>query len=157
MTRQPVLCNGQKTGRSCVHYWAHVEKVESANADYIRLGQTWRVCGWHPSIANEMSADQLAVRCNQYTPRWLPLWKRPLALLRIVDDPGTYQSEYEEYRPLTPEQIKALQDDGPSLSEHVAEQVASLEREALRPMKKPEVSLDDAVDDLAEGDGGIFS
>lgn len=110
MNRQPRLCNGQKTGRACVHYWAHNEPVESANSDVLRLGQLFRVCGVHPSIAHEMESHQLATHCNRYEPRRLPLYKRPLRWLRIIDDPGAYNPAVEEYRPLTPEEVQALRD-----------------------------------------------
>lgn len=110
MHAQPRLCNGQKTGRACVHYWAHNEPVESANSDVLRLGQLFRVCGVHPSIAHEMESHQLATHCNRYAPRRLPLYKRPLRWLRIIDDPGAYNPSVEEYRPLTPEEVKAIRD-----------------------------------------------
>lgn len=139
MNKQPSLCNGESNGRSCVFYWAHVEKVESGNADHLRLGQVFRICGYHPSLALEM--DKLAVRCNRYEPRRLPMWKRPLALLRIIDDPGRFQEDYEVYKPLTPADVQALQPP------------RSFSERSNNTPAEPEVSLDDAFD----GDNGIFS
>lgn len=149
MLRQQALCNGQKTGRSCVHYWAHVEKVESHNPDFIRLGQVFRVCGFHPSLAHEMSEEQLAVRCNQYRPRRLPLWKRPLALLKLVDDPGRYQVEYEVYKPLTPAQVAALQAET-TTDDLVAANIEQAEASLRAVGREKVVSVDDALDE------GIF-
>jgi hypothetical protein len=151
MMRRKALCNGASTGRCCVHYWVHVEKVESNNADYLRRGELYRVCGYHPSIANEMSHEQLATECNQFVPRRLPMWKRPLALLRIVSDPGKYDPSFEDYQPLTPEQIQALQDEMPSSSAAIAE-MAKVAQQA----RNPEVSLSEALDDDEPG-SGIFS
>jgi hypothetical protein len=152
MMRQKVLCNGEKNGRSCVHYWAHVEKVESTNADYLRRGEIYRVCGFHPSIAHEMRQDQLAVECNYYTPRRLPIWKRPLALLKIVDDPGRFDPSFEGYNPLTDEEIKQLQDQLPSTSPVIAEL-----RNRVAQAQKPEVTLAQALGDDTEPGEGIFA
>lgn len=114
MLKRPALCNGQKTGRSCVHYWAHAEKVESNNPDNLRLGEMFRGCGYHPSIVHEMSESQLATVCNRYEPRKLPLFRRALVVLGLADDPGKYDPSFEEYQPLTPDEIKQLQDGSPS-------------------------------------------
>lgn len=112
MMKRPALCNGQRTGRQCVHYWMHIEKVESNNADNLRLGETYRGCALDKTpavLVHQMTANELAVVCNRFEPRRLPFYKRPLRWLRLIDDPGAYKPDLEEYRPLTPDDIREIQ------------------------------------------------
>jgi hypothetical protein len=155
MAKAKPLCNGEKNGRSCVHYWAHVEKVESVNPDYLRRGELFRVCGFHPSIAHEMNQHQLAVECNRYAPRRLPLFKRPLAVLGLVKDPGKYDPNFEEYQPISAAQLKLLQEETPSTSEAIAE-MKKLVAKAKEP-QQPEVTLAEALGEDTETGEGIFA
>jgi hypothetical protein len=169
MMARKALCNGQQTGRSCVHYWVHAEKVESNNPDNLRIGEVFRVCapmGTSPTLGNEMSESQLATRCNRYEPRKLPLFKRVLKVLRFpVADPGAYDPEVEDYKPLTAEEIRELQ-AGSSDPTHVAEPgpltpgtTAPITAEdAINSLKQEVViSLNDAKAALEEESGeGIF-
>jgi hypothetical protein len=145
MMAQKALCNGQQTGRSCVHYWVHAEKVESNNPDNLRIGEVFRVCapmGTSPTLGNEMSESQLATRCNRYEPRKLPLFKRALKVLGLpVDDPGVYDPEVEEYNPLTAEEIRLLQEGS-------SDPTAVAERGPLTPGTTAPLTGDDAVADL---------
>lgn len=166
MLKQKALCNGEKNGRSCVYYWTHVEKVESANADNLRRGELFRAC-CYPGTGStlhvhELSSEQFATECNQFVPRKLPIWKRPLAVLGMVADPGKYDAGYEDYNPLTPEEIRKLQKEHPSPEEDKsaivganddpAAEVGAANIEAF----KQEFSLDDAMDAL-DADEGIFN
>jgi hypothetical protein len=130
----------------------HVEKVESVNADHLRLGETYRACILSPSIAHEMSDMQLATMCTQYTPRRLPLYKRPLAVLGLVNDPGRYNPEVEEYKPLSPEEIKQLQAENPAAP---AVTPAPSGDDQVTALKK-EIGLDTALASMDE-DQGIFN
>ena len=145
MMNRKVLCNGEATGRACVFYWAHVEKVESANADYLGRGEIFRVCGWPGFGANtqmnEMQADQLATECNQYKPRRLPMLQRPFAALKVIKDPGRFDPAFEQYNPLTPEEIKERQKLFPTPVDADPQTLAVNNVESF----KKELSLDDAM------------
>lgn len=161
MLKQKALCNGQRNGRACVHYWTHVEKVESANSDNLRRGEIYRSCvfpgGGAPLQSHEMSADQLATECNQFKARRLPILQRPLAWLGMVEDQGKYDPEYEDYKPLSPEEIKTLQAELPTPEADENAVVGGTPEAAIESFKK-DFSLDDAMsalDDNSE-DGGIF-
>lgn len=173
MMRRPALCNGQATGRCCAYYWVHVEKVESNNPDNLRLGEVYRGCTFAPSIVHEMTEAQLATVCNQYKPRRLPLWQRPLAALRVLKDPGRYDPSIETYEPLPPEQIRQLQaaDEiadvpqvamvggvpgatAPMSDEQIATMRAQLAARAGRLTASTAVR---ALDDNPDADEGIFN
>lgn len=164
MMQRPALCNGQKTGRSCVHYWAHAEKVESNNPDNLRLGELFRGCCFHTSIVHEMSESQLATVCNRYEARKLPVWQRPLASLGLVDDLGKYDPVFEDYQPLSPEEIRKLQAESPSA--HVDQTpmtggtqtpLTDAQIIAIDKSKKKEITAEEAIEALGEDeDQGIF-
>lgn len=109
MMAQKSLCNGEKTGRVCAHYWAHCEKVESNNPDNLKFGQLFRVCMVFNAIAYEMGFDQLATVCNRYRPAHLPIWRQILIWLGLSKNPLGYNEEMEGYNPLTSAEIRTLQ------------------------------------------------
>lgn len=164
MLKQKALCSGEKHGRSCVFYWTHVEKVESANADNLRRGEIYRACcfpGTGSTLhVHEMSASQLATECNQFKPRKLPILQRPLAWVGLKADPGKYDPNYEAYDPLTPEEIRKLQSETPSQTEDRQAVVGIGESNiaAFKEEVEQELSLNAAMDALEEdsGAGGIF-
>lgn len=162
MMRRKPLCNGEKTGRSCIHYWVHVEKVESNNPDNLRLGEIYRACALNGASAlhvHEMSESQLATVCNQYVPRRLPIWKRPLAVLGLVEDPGKYEGSVEDYKPLSPEEIKELQRGSPddyynpvtgngNQTASPSDNIKALEQEIK---ENADISLEQAVEHVVQG------
>jgi hypothetical protein len=162
MMQRPALCNGQAKGRSCVHYWVHVEKVESNNADNLRLGEIFRGCVLHASLVHEMTASQLATICNKYTPRKPPIWKRPLVVLGLADDLGKYDPAVEEYNPLTPEEIRELQKGSKEVTfDAVAgDHPAQENLEDFKDEVKKELTAEEAIEALGEDedaeDQGIF-
>lgn len=161
MLQRKALCNGEKTGRQCVHYWAHVEKVESANPDFLRRGEIFRACafvGGGTIHCHEMAADQLSTECNQYKARLLPLWKRPLAALRIIDDPGAFDPFFEGYDPMTKEDIEEQRRLFPSAPEDSSAVVggsgdpaAEMAVDNVVALQK-ELSLDEAMESLDDKD-----
>ncbi len=108
MMQQPSLCDGQSTGRACEHYWRYTQKVESANADYLKSGMTGRVCIVTPAYPIEMFSEEKRVACNFYKSRKLPLLKRIGVALKVIQDPHAYDASEEEYNPLTPEEVKQI-------------------------------------------------
>ena len=161
MMRRKSLCNGQLTGRSCVHYWTHVEKVESNNPDNLRLGEVFRGCTLSPSIVHEMSESQLATFCNHYKPRRKTL----KSMLGLEADRGAYDPMFEAYDPLTPDQIKELQKESDNLIdlEKANRETVGMATDApsaedqIESFKK-EISADAALEALEDDDGdqGIF-
>jgi len=94
MLSQESICNGHSTGVQCVHYWAMVQKVESANPDFLRTGSKRRLCICSPGNYIEFVAEtELPVKCNKYLPSL-----------------NEYEPDFETYNPLTPEEIKEIQE-----------------------------------------------
>lgn len=155
MMRRKSLCNGQLTGRQCIYYWTHVEKVESNNPDNLKLGEIYRGCTYAPSIVHEMSEAQLATYCNQYKPR-----RRTLRVLLGLDaDRGAYDPQLEMYDPLTPEQIRALQAESPAAPTNERDTTGMLvdqQVEAFKAEVGVGISASDALAALEENDQGIF-
>lgn len=108
MLKQQTLCDGQKTGRMCHHYHRFVQKVESANPDFLRLGQVGRFCKISEGFPIEMFEQEKRVKCVDYTPRRLPILKAIGVALRIIPDPYAYDGDVEEYAPITPEQQQEI-------------------------------------------------
>jgi hypothetical protein len=163
MLRRKALCNGELTGRACVHYWTHVEKVESNNPDNLRLGEIYRGCTLSPSIVHEMSESQLATFCNHYKPRRKTL----LAVIGLEADRGKYDPFFEAYDPLTPEQIKELQKESTPVDlEKVNKQTVGMADSSLSDQNLEDfqdevkkISAKNALDalDNDDEDQGIFS
>jgi hypothetical protein len=98
MRGRPYLCNGQATGRQCKFYWHTIIPVDVMNASALRQGETARQCIRHPSLEVRLTAEdgglpEMATVCNLYE-----------ASRRRYDE------HLEEYNPLTPEEIEALQE-----------------------------------------------
>lgn len=153
MLKQKTLCDGQKNGRACACYWEHWEKVDSHNPDSLRKGEIFRVCIVSPAIAHEMTADQVATECNQYRPMKLAWYLRPLAWIGLIDDPGRYR-DTATWNPMTPEEIKKLEEKTPLADELV--QLNKTKFQAEVEEKQKELSLDDAINEMGE-DQGIFA
>ncbi len=124
MLAQKSLCNGEQSGKQCAHYWVMRQKMESANPDYLRSGEKKRMCTLSPGYPVEYIADtELPVECNRYCP-----------------SQRDYDPKFEEYNPLSPEEISDLQTQGTDSTHTVPspeEQVESL---------RAELNITDAVD-----------
>ena len=50
MLNAPCVCNGEKTGYVCKHYWSVMQKFSANNAETMRDGEKQRACtlmnGW---------------------------------------------------------------------------------------------------------------
>lgn len=94
MHKQKVLCNGEKTGACCKHYWAITRIVPSLNADFLQVGEKLRFCrawGSEP-LEFEDGREGLAPYCNIYEP----------------DEKRSYDAEFEEYKPITDQTLGNL-------------------------------------------------
>lgn len=68
MYKNPTVCDGQKDGHQCKHYWKTVDRMDVANPDELRKGKTQRFCillGNPPFPMGERAAE-LSHECNQY-------------------------------------------------------------------------------------------
>lgn len=94
MSRQKSLCNGQRTGHQCVHYWALRKKSTTVNPDAQRKGETIRYCMYDTSEVTFLGdgGDDMAVACTGYSP-----------------SERVYAPEFETFEPMTPEEIDELE------------------------------------------------
>lgn len=93
MHKQQVLCNGEKTGSCCKHYWAITRIVPSLNSDFLQVGEKLRFCrawGSEP-LEFEDGREGLAPYCNIYEP-----------------DSRPYDADFEQYKPISPEVLDNL-------------------------------------------------
>jgi hypothetical protein len=128
MLQQHSLCNGHQNGKQCQHYWVMRQKMESANPDFLRSGEKKRMCTLSPGFPVEFIADtELPVECNRYTPSL-----------------KKYDAAFEEYNPLTPDEIADIQQkevDSTINTPSAQEQVGLL---------RAELNLTDAMDGALE-------
>lgn len=94
MLKQPSLCNGEATGFACKHYWTVIMRVDVQNPDHLRTGEKVRRC---LVIAPEIielgdGTRELAVHCSRYE----------------QDTSRPYDPAFEEYNPMSPEEIQDL-------------------------------------------------
>lgn len=94
MMRQKPLCSGAQTGFKCKHYWSTITKIDSLNQLALMQGEKTRRC---LIIAPEIvelgdGGKEQAVFCDRY----------------VADHERPYDPSFEGYKPLTQEQIDAL-------------------------------------------------
>lgn len=100
MLRQLTLCNGQKDGYECKHYWRQTVRKDTLNPDNLRKGETFRYCKLainapDHNMAMFINGDaELAVECTEY----------------CKDRKRPYDPNVDDYAPLTPEEITAMQE-----------------------------------------------
>lgn len=100
MLRQLTLCNGQKEGYECKHYWRQTVRKDTLNPDNLRKGETFRYCKLamvapDHNMAMFIHGDaEMAVECTEY----------------CKDKKRPYDPDIDDYNPLTPEEIQALQE-----------------------------------------------
>lgn len=100
MLRQLTLCNGQQTGHECKHYWRQVVRKDVLNPENLRKGETLRYCkvamqAPDHGMAMFINGDsEMAVECTEYR----------------KDRRRPYSLKTDDYNPLTPDEIVALQE-----------------------------------------------
>jgi hypothetical protein len=94
MLRQKVLCNGQRTGLQCEHYWGLLKKTDTVNPDAQRSGEKVRYCLVDRAEATFLGdgGSDMAVACTAFKPS------------RRV-----YDATFEDFNPMTPEDIIELE------------------------------------------------
>lgn len=118
MLNAPSICNGEKTGHPCRHYWAVNQKFRSANSDTVRDGEKQRACTLVPGWPLEWTSEEAPTKCNRYSPRPKP---GLLALVqRAIGLASGYEpvyKDFEEYRPLSWDEIQKLRAENPDRPE----------------------------------------
>ncbi len=136
MMRAPCVCNGEANGVQCKYYWAIVQKFRAANADAVRSGEKQRGCHLVDGFMLEYTSEEKPTYCNSYEPRvaggLVALVQRAAAeavglapqagrlpvLNKTSKDYVTwgfvpFDSEYEDFHPMTNEEIAALRKEMP--------------------------------------------
>lgn len=132
MMRAPCPCTGEVNGVACKNYWAVTQKFRAANASAVKLGSKERACHKVTGFMLEFKSEEKPTHCNDYEPRKLPglvaLVQRAAAMAlgvapragRLPNDDACvswgyfpYDAEYEEFRPMTIEEIAKLRTEMP--------------------------------------------
>ena len=100
MMRHVPLCSGAQTGRQCKHYWGMVKRVDSDNKVALRDGEKLRFCLLDTADTTFLGDGGMDMPhyCTQY-----------------VSSSRKYDPKYEDYNPLTPEEITLIE-SGQALS-----------------------------------------
>lgn len=118
MLNAPSICNGEKTGHPCRHYWAVNQKFRAANSDTVRDGEKQRACTLVPGWPLEWTSEEAPTKCNRYEPRPKPgLLALVQRALRLASGYEPVYKEFEEYRPLSWDEIKKLREENPDRPE----------------------------------------
>ena len=72
MNRAPCVCDGERDGIPCRHYWSVIQKFKAANADALRSGEKNRACMLTAGLVLEFTEEEKPTYCNHYTPRPAP-------------------------------------------------------------------------------------
>lgn len=110
MMNAPCICNGEKTGYVCRHYWAVMQKFSANNADSVRDGEKQRACTLMSGWPLEFVSEEFPTRCNRYERRPLPGLFALVARAVGLAERGwqKFDPAFEEFNPMTPEEIAEL-------------------------------------------------
>lgn len=78
MHKLQTVCDGQKDGFECAHYWRVASRAEVLNPQAMKVGRFEVTCMVHPSRLAPMGdgEGELATYCNQYKPTDRPYQSR---------------------------------------------------------------------------------
>lgn len=111
MLNAPCVCNGEKTGYVCKHYWSVMQKFSANNADTMRDGEKQRACTLMNGWPLEFYSEEFPTRCNRYERRPLPgLFALVARAIGLADDNGwqKFDPAFETFNPMTLEEIAEL-------------------------------------------------
>jgi len=93
MRQLPALCNGEKTGFQCTHYWALAVKMDAQNPENLRRGEAMRYCTAVVGDRLDLGdgGAEMAVDCNRFEP-----------------SDRAYDAAFEVFNPMTPEEAAAM-------------------------------------------------
>jgi hypothetical protein len=110
MMNAPCICNGEKTGFVCKHYWSVMQKFAANNADTLRDGEKQRACTLMNGWPLEFVSEEFPTRCNRYERKPLPGLIALVARAVGLADRGwqKFDPGFEEFHPMTLEEIEDL-------------------------------------------------
>lgn len=98
MFKKPTVCDGQRDGFQCKHYWFFISRVDVANPDALRTGRKDRFCVFNGgTFPMGDGGSELAVECNKYERSETP-----------------YTDTYKTNNPMTEDEILALRSADPT-------------------------------------------
>lgn len=103
MYKIPTVCDGQRDGKQCKHYWMSISRIDVVNPDELRSGRKDRFCillGTPYSMGD--GGSEMATYCNQYEPG---LYDHDPS--KAINNPMTEQEVLElrgEAKPVTPKE-----------------------------------------------------
>lgn len=109
MLQRPAICNGEKNGTKCKHYFSFAARTDAQNPEFLNLGMKFRNCTVCPGWLIEWEGwEDLPHHCDRYVPdykglRWL-VWRigQFFSFGRKVD------KSFEDYTPMTQEAVTEL-------------------------------------------------
>lgn len=110
MYNAPCICNGEKTGFVCKHYWAVIQKFAANNADTMRDGEKQRACTLMSGWPLEFVSEEFPTRCNRYERKPLPGLFALVARAVGLAERGwqAYDPAFEDFNPMTLDEIAEL-------------------------------------------------
>lgn len=100
MYKNPTVCDGQRDGKQCKHYWFSISRIDVINPDELRRGRKDRFCillGTPYSMGD--GSSEMATYCNQYDP-----------------SDKDYDPVFAINNPMTEEEVLALRGELPASS-----------------------------------------
>ena len=103
MLNAPCICNGEKTGYVCKHYWSVMQKFAANNADTMRDGEKQRACTVMSGWPLEFVSEEFPTKCNRYERKPLPGLIALVARAVGLAERGwqKYDPAFEAYNPMT--------------------------------------------------------
>jgi hypothetical protein len=115
MMNAPCICNGEKTGYVCKHYWSVMQKFAANNADTMRDGEKQRACTLMAGWPLEFVSEEFPTKCNRYERRPMPGLFALVARAIGLAEHGwqKFDPTFEEFNPMTLQEIAALREKIP--------------------------------------------
>jgi len=115
MYNKPCICNGEKTGYVCKHYWSVMQKFAANNADTVRDGEKQRACTLMSGWPLEFVSEEFPTGCNRYERRPAPGLFALVARAIGLAEHGyvTRNAAFEDFNPMTLQEIAELREKIP--------------------------------------------
>ncbi len=108
MLKRKAICNGEKSGYECIHYFPFGAKTESNDPEFLGFGEKFRNCTVCPGYLIEFDGeDNLPHTCRRYEPD-APLLVKIGHKIKKVLFGRKYDPTFEVYKPMTPEEVVEL-------------------------------------------------
>lgn len=112
MYNKPCICNGEKTGYVCKHYWSVMQKFAANNADTVRDGEKQRACTLMAGWPLEFVSEEFPTGCNRYERRPAPGLFALVARAIGLAEHGYVKRDaaFEDFNPMTLQEIAELRE-----------------------------------------------